>query len=155
MDAGTPDTSLTTLTLVGHLGVGHDVLEGLVVAGGLDFLWGLTPKVHVGDSTLDARTANLTLVLAFADYYFSPQKHGWHAGGGFGLAFFSLSESSAVVGVENPGGGAIVLAGGHDWTLSRKWAAGVLGRLTFAQVGNDTSDHSILAFSVLGSASWF
>ena len=49
------DASLTTLTLVGHLALGHDVLEGLVVGGGLMFVWGLTPKVHVGDSTAATR----------------------------------------------------------------------------------------------------
>jgi hypothetical protein len=155
VDGSTPDTTLSSLLLVTHLAIGHDVLEGLVVAGGLDFLWGVSPQVTVGDASSDVSTANLTLVLALADYYFSPRKHGWHAGGGFGLAFLSLSETNAVLGVENPGGGAFVLSGGYDWPFAREWAVGVLGRLNFAHVGNDTADHNIVTFSVLGAATWY
>jgi tetratricopeptide (TPR) repeat protein len=155
VDGPTPGTSLTSLTLVSHLGIGHDVIEGLVVAGALDFLWGLTATAHVDDVNYDVGSANLTLILALADYYFSPQKNGWHASAGLGFAFFSISESNAVLGIENPSGGALVLAGGHDWPLAREWAFGILGRLTFAQMSNDSADHTLFALSAMANVNWF
>lgn len=150
------DRSLTSLTFVGHLTLGHDLLlDGLVIGGGFDFVWGLTPTVHVEDADYDVSTANLTLVLAFADYYLAPERHGWHLTGGLALAFFSLSETNAVIGSEDATGGGIVLGGGYDWPLAREWAVGALGRLILARADQDTGSHNLLAFSVLAAVNWF
>src|SRR5690349_22928310 len=76
--------SLSSITISGELGIGYDLNEGVVIGGGLTFDWGLAPSAKIGDVSNDIDTANLTLVMAFVDYYLAPREHGWHLLGGLG-----------------------------------------------------------------------
>jgi tetratricopeptide (TPR) repeat protein len=150
------DATLSSATAMGHAALGHDITDHLVIGGALMFEWGLGASVAVGDLESDVNTANLTLFAAFVDYYFAPQENGWHALGGLALAWFSLSERGAVLGVEDATGGALVLGGGYDWPVfDEEWTLGVLGRLILAKADQEVGKHALATLSVGCALTWY
>ena len=147
--------SLSSVTLSGELGVGYDINEGVVIGGGLSIDWGLAPSAKIGNTPRDIDAANLTLVMAFVDYYLSPRVHGWHLLGGLGFGGLALSDKSATVGVENGTGGGIVLGGGCEWPLDGDWAIGGMLKVVLARMSTDTATHSIFAPSLVATATWY
>jgi hypothetical protein len=150
------DTTIGSATAVGHLSLGYDLAQGVVLGGALMFEWGLNPGATQNDLTVDLNTANMVLVGPFLDYYFAPRKDGWHALAGLALARLSLSDTSGTVSSEDATGGGLFLGGGYEWpAFDDEWAIGVFGRLILATVGQDTGQHAIAAFSVSGTAVWY
>jgi hypothetical protein len=150
------DASLSSATAMGHAALGYDLAEGVVVGGALMFEWGLGASVEIGDLQADVNTANLTLFAAFLDYYFDRYENGWHALAGLALAWFSLSERSAVLGVEDATGAGLVLGGGYDWPVfDENWTLGVLGRLILAKADQSVGKHALGTLSVGASLTWY
>jgi hypothetical protein len=150
------DASISSITLSGQLALGHQVLEpALVLGGALMFDWGLAPKASQGDFSSDMRSANLTMLGPFAEYYLDPRGNGWHLFGALALAWLALSDQSATVGTEDASGGALLVGGGHEWKFGSDWTVGVLGRLTLARLSQDIGNHTLGALSVLASVTWF
>jgi hypothetical protein len=147
--------SLGSLTLASHLGLGYDLDEGIVIGGALAFDWGLSPGAKSGDVSSDIKSANLTVVMAFIDYYLDPRRDGWHLFGGIGAGSLSLSDDTATVGVEDVGLGAFVLGGGYEWPFGEEWAIGAFGRLILARGSTDTAGHSIASLSAMFTGCWY
>jgi hypothetical protein len=145
--------SINSLTFASQIAVGYDVDQGLVLGGALVFDWSLSPKVASSSVQLD--TANLSLLMAFVDYYLEPRRDGWHLLGGLGFGTYSLSDTSATVGNENAGGLGIMAGGGYEWPIDREWAIGVLGRVVLAAMNQDTGHHVVFAPSVSFTAAWY
>jgi tetratricopeptide (TPR) repeat protein len=145
--------SINSPTLASLIGVGYDLDEGIVIGGALAFDWSLSPKV--ANSSVELKAANLSLLMAFIDYYLEPRRDGWHLLGGLGFGSYSLSDDSATVGSENAGGIGVLAGGGYEWPVDREWALGVLGRLVLAGMNQDTGHHVVLAPSVAFTAAWY
>jgi hypothetical protein len=150
------DTTIGSATAVGHVSLGYDLARGVLLGGALLFEWGLSPGATQGGLEVDLNTANMVLLGPFLDYYFAPREHGWHALAGLAIARLSLSDTSGTVSSEDSTGGAVFLGGGYEWpAFDDEWAIGVLGRLIFASIGQDTGTHAIAALSVSGTAAWY
>jgi hypothetical protein len=149
------DATLSSATIAGLVGVGYDVDQGVVVGGGLLFDWGLAPKVHIGSSSPDLNSANLTMLTAFLDYYFAPRQDGWHLLGGLAIGSLTVSDPSATIGNKTAGGGALIAGGGYEWPVDREWAMGVLGRLVLGRMSQSSRSHTIFAPSVAFTAAWY
>jgi hypothetical protein len=147
--------SLSSVTISGEFGIGYDIHDGVVIGGGLTLDWGLAPSAKIGDVSNDIDTANLTLVMAFVDYYLSPRDHGWHLLGGLGYGGLALSDQSTTVGVENGSGGGLVLGGGCEWPLDKDWAIGGMLKVVLARMSTDTAQHTIFAPSAVATATWY
>jgi hypothetical protein len=147
--------SLSSVTIAGELGIGYDIHDGVVIGGGVTFDWGLAPSAKIGDVSNDIDTANLTLVMAFVDYYLSPREHGWHLLGGLGYGGLALSDKSTTVGVENGSGGGLILGGGCEWPIDTEWAIGGMFKVVLARMSTDTAEHAIFAPSAVATATWY
>lgn len=147
--------SLSSVTLSGELAIGYDIHDGVVIGGGLTLDWGLAPSAKIGDVTNDIDTANLTLVMAFVDYYLAPREHGWHLLGGLGYGGLALSDKSTTVGVENGSGGGFILGGGCEWPIDEEWAIGGMLKVVLARMSTDTATHTIFAPSAVATATWY
>ena len=145
--------SINSPTFASQIAVGYDVDQGIVLGGALVFDWSLAPKV--ASSSVSLSTANLSLLMAFIDYYLEPRRDGWHLLGGLGFGSYSLSDTSATVGNENAGGLGIMAGGGYEWPIDREWAMGVLGRVVLAAMNQDTGHHVVFAPSVSFTATWY
>jgi hypothetical protein len=153
-DSATAD-SLGSPTTAAHLAVGYDLGEGIVLGGGLIFEWGISPSVSKGSADSSIRSANLTLLTAFIDYYLQPRENGWHLLGGLGVGSLSLSDTTGTVEPTAATAAGFVMGGGYEWPLDSEWALGVLGRLTLARAGQDTATHGIGALSVAFTGAWY
>jgi len=150
------DTTLSSATGVGHAALGYDINEGIVVGGGLVFDWSFSPSANFdGGGSVDLDAANLTMLMAFLDWYLNPRTEGWHLLGGLAFATLALSDQTATVGVKDAHGGALIVGAGHQWPLDSEWALGVLGRLVLAKVDQDTGKHALGALSVSATATWY
>jgi hypothetical protein len=148
-------TTLSSPTGVAHAALGYGINEGVVLGGGLVFDWSLAPKANFGGGSVDLESANLTMLMAFLDWYLNPRSDGWHLLGGLAFATLGLSDQTATVGVKDAHGGALILGAGHQWPLDREWAIGALARLVLAKVDQDTGKHALGALSVSATATWF
>ena len=148
--------TLSSVTASGLFAVGYTVTEGVVVGGAITGDWGLSPTAtNDAGGEADVGRANFSTLSAFAEYYLSPRKHGWHLLGGVGIAQLELSDMSAFVGTEDAGGIALLLGGGHEWTVDRAWAVGVFGRIIGSFLSTDTAKHTAFIPSVTFSAVWY
>jgi hypothetical protein len=150
------DAAVNSTSLAAQVGVGYDVANGLVVGGALLVDWSLAPSAHAGSgASSDIKSANLSMLAVFLDYFFEPRQDGWHVLAALGAAAFGLSDTTATVGNNTSHGGALIAGGGYEWPLDRQWALGVLGRIVLAQLAEDPHHHTIIAPSVACTAAWY
>jgi hypothetical protein len=159
-DAGL-SASLAGAGASGELAAGITVKPGLALGGGLFFDWTSKPTLKApGQGDLDLDSANLTMLGAMGDWYVHPETDGLHLQGALTLAVLSIARGAGVaqgvpVGAKTGSGVGLLLGAGYEWPVQDNWAIGVLGRLTFAGLSEDTRTHGFFALSVLGTATWY
>jgi len=141
--------------------IGHSVLRGLALGGGLyfDIAFKATGSVDGGSTgattatgtSVDEGALRLSMFGGGADWYPLPDRNGMH----FQAAIALARLNSAGLSSGGPTGGAILLGGGYEWPIAREWGIGVLGRLTLAALSDEGIDYKVLAMSIQFSATWF
>jgi len=121
----------------GSLLLGAPLRPGIVLgAGGIVALSALGrshPTSNNGEHLFlvdvkESPVQTMSIVGPFVDVYPSPAL-GWHVQALVGYALLSRQNFYSEGG---PSGIAIVAGVGHDWWLSKRWSAGLLARLTYA-----------------------
>jgi hypothetical protein len=150
------ETSLTSITASGLFAVGYTVTEGVVLGGAITGDWGLSPSAsRPGGAQADLEAANFSTLSFVADYYLAPRANGWHLMGGLGLAQLGIRDTTAFVGPETAGGLALLIGGGHEWTVDRSWAIGAFARVIGALMSTDTAKHTAFIPSITCNAVWY
>jgi len=149
------DATLRGGAFIGEVLIGTTVASGLVIGGGSMGAAAYGPQVTLGDDRVKSEnTLNLTLIGAFADWYFDP-KEGLHLQAMFGYSAMAAraetGPSSLYAGSANaPGSGTGVnsdseltqgfglgLGFGHEWWIGEQWSLGVLGRVVVSRLWRD------------------
>jgi hypothetical protein len=148
---------------VGALMLGGTVAEGLVLGGGV---WGANAPAttYEGDiqnlavnrvaeaEQADVGLASVSVLGPFLAWYPDPMGglHG-EVAAGFALASingFSELRGSDVLEIEDyeGGGWGVVLGVGYDFWIGEQWSLGVLGRVSYASVGQTSDTNTLTAF---------
>lgn len=161
ISGGGTDATLAGGGLSGELAAGITLLPGLTVGGGVFFDATSSPTVSEQNAESERASAMLWMIGPMADWYVRHELDGWHLQAALALALANYSRGDSVAtggtgAATGDGAGAgLLLGGGYEWTLSQEWAIGVLGRIAFASVSEDTFSHGIFAPSVLASLTWY
>jgi hypothetical protein len=160
------EASITTPAVLGELGIGGAVADGLILGGGIFAHWGLDAQaddVHWGAARFDVefQSAELYLIGPMLDYYFRPSA-GLHLEASLGWALLSLSggefsDSGVDIRDQSGAGPGAVVGLGYEWWVSSGWSLGVLGRLTLASIDAETDDevdfdHTVVSPGLLFAA---
>jgi hypothetical protein len=172
---GKVDGSLSGFSGATELALGGAISDGLILGGGLYSMW-FSPTAHDlsvtasvggiggtagGNPDVDFKASSFHVLGPFLDYYFNEDK-GFHLQGAIGLAILPLGDVK-VAGVSGGGysstGFGFMIGLGNEWWVSRKFALGVLGRLTGGVLkgesdGNIDWSHTAFAPAVLMTATY-
>jgi len=138
-----------------ELAAGVALKPGLALAAVLAVEWAQADRVTVGGLTVD--NASVGVLVAFGgmlDWYLDPAE-GWHVQGGIAGSRVTVAGGDGSVADHVAVGGAMLLGGGYEWTVDSGLSIGVLGRITGSRLNGDSTDHNIVAISVLFSATMF
>ena len=153
-DTAGNSSSLSSFTFTVDVKVGYGVTPEIVVGGGLLLDYALNPEITSdGGPAGEIQSMSLTMLQGFADYYLDPTHDGWRLFAGLGLGQLALSGGG--LGNENAGGGAISIGGGYELPFDAEIAFGVDARVMLGRFSNDTTDHTVFAPAITGTAVWY
>jgi hypothetical protein len=93
---------------------------------------------------------------AMADWYLSPYDSGFHVSAALTFAVIAVDYKNAGVSVGRDASGiGAILGFGYEWPIADEMGLGVLGRLSFASLSDDTRSHGIFAPSVMATLTWY
>jgi len=129
---GYPETSMSGVDIGFDAWFGGSPIPGLAIGGGLTGFDVPSPKLKIGGQSASSNNhLTLSIVAAFADYYFDPHQ-GLHAEALLGFGVLSAQDSNGNSSSNDPSGVAMGLGFGNDWWVSDEWSIGVLGRFIYA-----------------------
>jgi hypothetical protein len=107
-----------------------------------------SPKVETGGVTnTNVSVGTLGFLGALVDLRPHPGPAGWHFEGALGGARMSIKDKSGVVSPSSPGGGALLLGAGYDWSLGPNWQLGFLVRFFGGSLSDQGVTHDVTAGS--------
>ncbi|HET6334337.1 MAG TPA: tetratricopeptide repeat protein [Polyangiales bacterium] len=141
----------------GELAAGGTLFPGFVVGGALYSDLASSPSFKADNGLqADLGSAHLTMLGAMADWYLSPYDSGFHVSAALTFAVIAVDYKNAGVSVGRDASGiGAILGFGYEWPIADEMGLGVLGRLSFASLSDDTRSHGIFAPSIMATLTWY
>jgi hypothetical protein len=156
------DSETSNVNLHGGAGafevyIGGTPARGLVIGGFINDAIVIDPTVSVPNVSVstDSNTSlSLVTIGPYIDFYPNPRE-GFHIIGTLGFADLSLSYNDENVSSTHSTTGFAIGGGiGYDWWVSPYWSLGILARLTFASMSENSVTDNLVAPTLLFSFSY-
>lgn len=155
--SGGLDGTLSGFGFAAELAAGWAVLPGFVVGGAIYSDLASSPSFKADNgNTTDLGSAHLTMLGAMADWYMQPHESGFHAQAALTFAVIAVDYKNAGVSIGRDASGiGAILGFGYEWAIADEIGLGVLGRLSFASLSDESRSHGVFAPSVLATLTWY
>jgi len=133
---------------------GGNLSDKLILGGGIVADRASKPTLESGGVEVETDVTQYIVGLgAYVDYYLDPVKNGLHFQGYVGWGGLETS-SNGNVGGSDPTGLVTYIGGGYDWWISDQWSAGVMGRILYAPLSQNSVGVKVFEPALIGALTW-